>query len=233
MFIASAFRWSERLKKRSKGKASYRLPPVVAVILYHGETAFKGATELAEMFQSLPGLEPYLPRMQAILFDLSSIDDDDPILNDPEVPELKVVFMVLKTVFRKDVALKVTDVIQALKPHSDDPATRRIILATWIYLVNNAEHLRRNLDAMLGTFKEIIGEKDMPTMVEIWKAEGKIEGVAEGKAEAVLTTLRRKFKKVPQEIEAAVLAMSDPIALESVLEHVIDSSTLEEFATIL
>ena len=73
----------------------------------------------------------------------------------------------------------------------------------------------------------------MPTMVEIWKAEGKIEGVAEGKAEAVLTTLRRKFKKVPQEIEAAVLAMSDPIALESVLEHVIDSSTLEEFATIL
>ena len=43
-------------------------------------------------------------------------------------------------------------------------------------MVNNAEHLRRNLDTMLGTFKEIIGEKDMPTMVEIWKTEGKIEG---------------------------------------------------------
>jgi len=219
--------------ERGESKTKYRLPTIVAIIVYHGESQFKGATELAEMFQSLPGLEPYLPRMQAILFDLSSIDDDDPILNDPEVPELKVVFMVLKTIFRKDVALKVREVIQALKPHSDDPATRRIILATWIYLVNNAEHLRRNLDTMLGTFKEIIGEKDMPTMVEIWKAEGKIEGKAEGKAEAVLTTLRRKFKKVPQEIEAAVLAMSDPIALESVLEHAIDSNTLEDFATIL
>jgi hypothetical protein len=70
-------------------------------------------------------------------------------------------------------------------------------------------------------------------MVEIWKAEGKIEGVAEGQAKAVLTTLRKRFEKVPKHIEAAVLAMSDPIALESVLEHALDSNTLEEFATIL
>jgi predicted transposase YdaD len=223
--------------ERGESRTKYRLPPIVAIIVYHGETQFKGATELAEMFQSLPGLAPYLPRLQAILFDLSSIDDDDPILNDPEVPELRVVLMVLKTVFRKDVVMKVTDVLRALKPHSDDPATRRIILATWIYLVNNAEHLRRNLDAMLGTFKEIIGDGDMPTMVEIWKAEGKAIGRAEEKVETarnmVLAALQKKFKNVPQEIEAAVLAMSDPIALKSVLEHVIDSNTLEEFETIL
>ena len=59
------------------------------------------------------------------------------------------------------------------------------------------------------------------------------EGIAIGKAEMVLTALRKKFKKVPKQIEQAVLAMSDPIALESVLEHVFDSNTLEEFATIL
>ena len=65
-------------------------------------------------------------------------------------------------------------------------------------------------------------------------------GIAKGKAEKietarnmVLKALRRKFKKVPKHIERAVLAMSDPIALESVLEHAIDSNTLEEFATIL
>ena len=205
------------------------LPTIVAIIVYHGETQFKGATELAEMFQSLPGLEPYLPRMQAILFDLCSIDDDDPILNDPEVPELKVVFMVLKTVFRTDVALKVGDVIQALKPHSDDPATRRIILATWIYLVNNAEHLRRNMDVLQDTFKEIIGEKDMPTMVEIWKAEGK----AEGKAETVLTVLRAKFQDVPQEVESALCQMRDPIALDSWAAQAATSLSMEEFAEAL
>jgi len=67
--------------------------------------------------------------------------------------------------------------------------------------------------------------------------EGIAIGKAEGKAEAgrnmVLTFLRKKFKKVPKRIEQAVLAMSDSIALESLLEHAIDSTTLEEFATVL
>ena len=49
----------------------------------------------------------------------------------------------------------------------------------------------------------------------------------------VLKALLRKFKQVPREIEELVLAMSDPIALESLLEHAIDSDTLDKFATAL
>jgi len=217
--------------KRGESKTNYRLPPIVAIVVHHGETVFKGATELAEMFVSLPGLVPHLPRLQAVLFDLNSIDDDDPILNDPEVPELKVVLMVLKTVFRQDVVLKVSDVLRALKPYSEDPTMRRVILATWIYLANNAEHLRQNWNVLQDTFKQVIGEKNMPTMVEVWKAEGEAKGVAKGVAKAVLTALRKKFKKVPQEIEDTVLSKSDPIVLESLLEQAMDSDTLDEFAT--
>ena len=42
-----------------------------------------------------------------------------------------------------------------------------------------------------------------------------------------------EFKNVPKEIEEAVSAMSDPIALESLLVHAIDSETLDEFETAL
>ena len=148
--------------------------------------------------------------------------------------------MVLKVVFRKDVVMKVTDVLQALKPHSDDPATRRLIRATFVYLMNNARHLRKqNWEVLANTFKEVTGGEDMPTMVEVWKAEGKVEGIAIGRAEEktvarremVLKALRKKFKQVPSEIEDAVLSRSDPIALESLLEHVFDSDSLDEFAT--
>jgi hypothetical protein len=63
------------------------------------------------------------------------------------------------------------------------------------------------------------------------------EGVAIGEVKAgrnlVLKGLRKKFKKVPKEIERSILAMSDPIALESMLEHVFDSNTLDEFAAML
>ena len=69
----------------------------------------------------------------------------------------------------------------------------------------------------------------MPTMIE--KAEAK--AVIKDRVEMVMAALRRKFKAVPEEIEEAVLAMSDPIALKSLLEHAIDSGTLEDFATAL
>ena len=63
---------------------------------------------------------------------------------------------------------------------------------------------------------------------------GVMKGEARGKAEAgrnmVLTFLRAKFKKVPKDIEKAILAMSDPIALESLAAHAGHSDTMEEFA---
>jgi len=63
------------------------------------------------------------------------------------------------------------------------------------------------------------------------------EKIDEGKAEEgrnmVLKALRKKFKKVPKHIEQAVLAKSDPVALESLLEHVMDSDTLDAFAEML
>ena len=65
----------------------------------------------------------------------------------------------------------------------------------------------------------------MPTMLEKWTVKEK--------AKSVLIALRAKFENVPAEIEEVVLAMSDSVALESLLEHVIHSDTLDEFATAL
>ena len=214
---------------RGEVKAGYRLPPVIAIIVHHGDSRFRGETELMELFVSLPGLEDYLPKLQAILFDLSTIADDDPILNDPEVPELRVVLLVLKTIFRSEVPLTLEDVLRELKPHSDDPETRRLIHATWVYLSSNAEYMSQNLESLLGTFEEITGEEIMPTMVEIWKEEGRTEGVARGKAETVLTVLRARFKKVPQDIKTAILNISDPIALESWAAQAATCQSLDEF----
>jgi len=213
-------------------KAGYRLPPVVAIILHHGKSKFKGKTELLEYFYSLPGLEKHLPRFQAILFDLSTIEDDDPILNDPEVPELRVVLLVLKTIFRSEVPLTLEDVLRELKPYSDDPETRRLIRATWIYLTSNAEYMQKNIDALLGTFEEITGDKIMPTMVEVWKEEGRAEVAAVVK-NMVLTALRTKFGKVPKWVEKAILGRSDTIALESLHAQALQCDTLDEFSEML
>ena len=63
--------------------------------------------------------------------------------------------------------------------------------------------------------------------------EGIAIGEAKWKAEMVLKALHTKFGKFPKGIEKTVLAMSDPIALESLLEQVFHSDTLNEFASAL
>ena len=213
--------------------ADYQLPPVIAIIIHHGESRFAGKTELSELFLQLPGIEKYLPKLQAVLFDLSAMSDDD-IPEDPEVPELKLVLTALKVVFRKDVSTKITEILEELKPIiADDPVLQDFIRAVWCYLVSSAQHMRQNYDILFDTIKTVVEVKTMPTMLEIWTEEaiekGKTKWEAKGQAKMVLKALRKKFEQVPTEIEETVLAMSDPIVLESLMEHAIDSDTLDEF----
>ena len=57
----------------------------------------------------------------------------------------------------------------------------------------------------------------MPTMLEKWTADavakGEARGEARGKAETVLTVLRARFKRVPKDVEQAILKISDLLAL--------------------
>ena len=53
---------------------------------------------------------------------------------------------------------------------------------------------------------------------------------ARGKVEAVLTFLQTKFRRVPKKIETEVRRMSDPTALDSLAAHVVNCTTLDEFA---
>ena len=87
--------------------------------------------------------------------------------------------------------------------------------------------------------KKIIGEKDMSTFLEQYRAEGKAEGEAIGvaKGEAigvakgrVLAILEVRFNKVPKGIKDTVQSMTDAIALESLVEQAKACQSIEEFA---
>jgi hypothetical protein len=212
--------------------ADYRLPPVFAIIIHHDASRFTGATELSELFQSLPGIEPYLPKFQALLFDLNTVSDDE-ITDDPDAPELRLVLMALKSGFRKDVSTKSKTVLEELGPTAD-PLLRRFIRLVWLYLVSRAKHMERNYETLFNTIKTIVEVESMPTMLEKWGAEREAKatakGKAEGKIETVLTFLRTKFKRVPKEIEKSIRQMSDPVALDSLAAHIVNCESLNDFA---
>jgi hypothetical protein len=203
--------------------ADYQLPPVIAIILHHGRSRFTGKTELSELFTQLPGIEKYLPKLKAMLVDLNTIADDE-VPDDPDAPELKLVLMALKIVFRKDAGTKINEILEELG--SVDPVLQETVRMVWYYFFASAEHMDRDFNVLYDTIKKIVEVETMPTMLEKWTVKAK----AEGKAESVLTALRTKFKRVPKDIEEVVLSMTDPIALESLLVQAIQSDTMDEFA---
>ena len=221
-----------RAKDEKRVDAAYRLPPVIAIILHHGESKFSGATQLSELFVTLPGIEKYLPKLEAILIDLNTIPDED-VPNDPDVPELKVVMMVLKLVFRKDVGTKIKTILEELKPYSDDPEMRRLIRLVWLYLVSSAKHLERNYEVLFETIRNVVEDETMSTMLEKWASEREARGEAKGEAKAILNVLLARFKKVTKEIENGVQGMTDSTALDSLVVHAATCKSLEEFAKAL
>jgi len=54
---------------------------------------------------------------------------------------------------------------------------------------------------------------------DIGEARGIPRGIARGKAEAILTILQTRFKKVPKDIENAVRRINDLVALDSWTVH--------------
>jgi hypothetical protein len=59
---------------------------------------------------------------------------------------------------------------------------------------------------------------------------GKMEGEIKGKAESVLSFLKSRFKKVPQNIEQAVLSYTDLTALDSLIQCAAVCGSIEEFS---
>ena len=77
-------------------------------------------------------------------------------------------------------------------------------------------------------------EKYGPQFIAVGKAEGIAEGEARGeargKAETLLKILRKRFCKVPQDVENMISKMTDLVALDSWAEHALDCQSMAEFA---
>ncbi|MCL2306426.1 MAG: hypothetical protein FWC43_13875 [Planctomycetaceae bacterium] len=67
-----------------------------------------------------------------------------------------------------------------------------------------------------------------------WIAEGEARGEAKGEVkkgrEMLLKILRKRFNKVPKDVESIICKMSDPVALDSWAEHALDCQSMTDFA---
>lgn len=220
----------QKAREEKRCGKDFRLSPVLVIIIHHGETEFTGPTNVRDVYEDLGVFGPYLPYRQAILFDLSSISEAE-VPNDPQTPELYAVLRIMQVIFTTEIGTKSREVLEKLKPYSDDPKYRRVIRILWYYIVSAAKHLsKQDVIDVSKTVTQTTGENEMSPAWELFYAEGKAEGKAEGEANAILKVLRTRFGELPQEMCDKVRNVADLTALESHLVFAVTCVSLEEFA---
>jgi hypothetical protein len=214
---------------RETTKGQKKLPYPIVVVVYHGEVAWKRLLEMDEMIDIVPGAESGL--LKYPLIDLSTISAGQ----FQGHPVLQAVLESLQLASERRLAREFDRVIDRLVAVKNDPRIKTWLEPLTRYAMSVAKIGTEQISKALS---KVLSEREANKLAmstgERLYLDGEAKGKAEGKAETgrnlVLTALRTKFKKVPKDIERSVLAMSDSIALESLLVQAIHSDTLDEFA---
>jgi hypothetical protein len=207
-------------------KGNQKLPYPLVVVLYHGKVPWKHLPEMDELIDITPGVKTGLLDYQLILIDISVLSKDQ----FKGHPALQAVLELLQLASEKKLAAEFDRIIARLIAVKNDRRVGSWLTSFAWYAMSVA---KIGVEQIVQAFSKLINEKEARNMAMTTAEELRIEGGAKVGRNMVLKALRTKFAKVPEGIEAAVLTMSDPIALESLLEQVFHSNTLDEFATAL
>jgi hypothetical protein len=205
-----------KTKKRRNWPKNFQLSPIIPIIIHHGSQPFTGATQLVKLFYPLPGAEEYLPHLQAILVDLSTMEDDQ-LPRDANAPELHVVLLMMKVIFSKDVKTlkhRFNAIFDELLPYSQNPRYYELIRKLWYYTLHNTKDLtRQDYHDLESVVRDTLGDKQMPTILQVAYKDGIKKGEAKGMAKAILELLLDRFGEVPQATQDAVTAITDLVEL--------------------
>jgi hypothetical protein len=226
-------RWNDA--GRPQSTKEFRLPMPVLVVLYNGKEKWDEELDIKNLVAPVPPeLEAFIPQVRVLCIRLNRFDKRN-LLGKPETQA------VVESMIRATEGTFVSgleSVIGHFKGLSLDSRISELIRDIFLYcnLVEDVTHEQVD-KAIMNVIKGQEGINMSQTVRKgIW-ATGYESGRAEEKTETsrnmVLTVLRARFKKIPKGVEKAILAISDPVALESWAAHAATCETMGEFADAL
>ena len=170
------FIWDKHLVKYKETK---KLPPIIPMVVYHGEYAWKAGTSFISMFDIPVILEKYIPAFQYELYDISHMPEEQ---IKGEV-KLRIILMALRYIFQPEIMTRLKSIFQLFLElkNKDKTDFNRYLELLLIYLGSNlknvkAGQLREAVDEVLEEGGAIVN-----TIFQQIKEEGKEIGVKEGK----------------------------------------------------
>jgi predicted transposase/invertase (TIGR01784 family) len=156
--------WDRHIKRH---KTEDKLPPIIPIIIYHGEAEWKVSTDFLSLFEVPGSMEKYIPRFSFELYDISHMPDEYIKGN----IQLRILFLTLKYIFSPGLLHKLPKIFGLVSELKDKSSGAEYLEVLMRYFTNSAAYV--SVEDIQDAADEIIekGGDIMPTIVQQIKRE--------------------------------------------------------------
>lgn len=227
------------LIRRGEVLPGRRLPPVLPIVLYNGASAWRAATDIAELIPKAPGLvAQHLPKLQYLLIDENRYTD-------AELATLHNLVAAIIRVEHPESEQALLQLIERLNEWLDGKPELKRTFAIWIraVLLRQSKHtlalpkvrdlkelkmtLAERFDQWAQQYEQRGKQEGLQKGLQKGRQEGRQEGQQEGEARLLLRLLTRRFGELPADTVTRIQRADLP-QLEAWSDRVLDARSLAE-----
>ncbi|MCB8945119.1 MAG: Rpn family recombination-promoting nuclease/putative transposase [Ardenticatenaceae bacterium] len=194
--------WQQQVKDKAA------LTPVIPLVIYHGERAWKVDSEFAALLDVPAVLRPFQPNFRYHLSDFSHLSDET-IRGEIW---LRVSLSVLRAIFDPHLRHQLRDLVRLLFQLSNQQTGLEYIHTILYYLSDATDKLTRAELGQAIRQQGREGEQVMATIRQEYVQEGMQLGLEQGRIEAlqnsILDLLDIRFEEVDEEVEEEITAVT-------------------------
>jgi hypothetical protein len=219
--------WQDLLRQKVL-TPSGRLPPVLPLVLYNGDTPWRAARDVSELVEEIPGgLEQYRPKLRHFLLDEQRIAD-------AELEPLKNMAAALFRLGKDRGAEDFLRVIGALAEWLSDPAMAELHRAFRVWVQAYLQERLGGVD--LPEFESLMEVKSMLSQSVVpWTERWKQEGVEKTRREDLLAlqeillrNIESRFGGIPDAVRRRIAALDSVPGLGDLIARAASVSSLAD-----
>ncbi|MFP4393973.1 MAG: Rpn family recombination-promoting nuclease/putative transposase [Anaerolineales bacterium] len=191
--------WEQGLRE---GHSS--LVPVIPVVVYHGQAAWRVGLDLADLFRGPEALRAYWPSFKYELCDLSIYDDEE---IKGEI-RLRVGLLLLKHIFQEDLRDRLPEILGLLRELKEEASALSYLETVLRYVAHTADQVsweglreaaQKALGQQGGETMNTLAEQLIQEGVRVGKREGMEQGIQQGREQGIQQGIQQGIRQGMQQ----------------------------------
>lgn len=203
------------------------------MVFYHGQRPWRLSTDFSAVFQCAKELDPFLPRFQYLITDLTHFADDE--IRGIEL--LRAPLLAMRHYYDDDLVERIPRILRVLAAVVHTQPGLDVLMALWHYLSSTDRVGEREFEeATKEAFPGSEGQRIMATITNRWIQQGLEQGLEEGLRRAatnarenVLEVLGTRFHNVPRALQARIERLEDLAVLSRLHRTALTAASIEDF----